>query len=33
MDRYSVKQPQKITIKVKPKRHEIGKQESWKKVK
>ena len=32
MDRYSVKQPQNIIIKVKIKQHEIGKKESWKKV-
>ena len=32
MDRYSVKQPQNIIIKVKTKQHGIGKKESWKKV-
>ena len=32
MDRYSVKQPENIILKVKIKQHGIGKKESWKKI-
>ena len=32
MDRYSVKQPQNVIIKVRIKQHGIGRKESWKNV-